>query len=642
MRLRIGLFLLLASALAIAALAQARSVHWDSLDVVARLDADGRLEITERHAMVFDGPLNGGERVFRLGPGQELDLLSVRRFDGGAARPLAAGSPSSLALDEYALFDGRTLRWRSRRPSDPPFRNQRIAYEIAYALTGVVYRDGDAFILDQDFAFPEREGTIGSFSLDLQIDPAWAPEEPLSMPIRSGPLQPGESFTVTIRMNRLGDRPMPFVHDQLPGEELGRQWRPVALPTLRTPPATPAWRFGSLGVVLAIGWLAWRRFGGRERELGRYQPLPAISRSWLDLNLFKHRPEVVGAAWDGGIGRAEVAALIAVMTSEGKIVREDGSALQLRLAVPRESLSEYERTFVEKFFPKGDVTSPKILKSAYQSSGFDPAAAIRSSLTEASQALVGRGGSLVTLVAWIVGVSIVAWMFGGLLTMLISLLLGPAAGLMGSLVLIATVATFAMASVHRGRVAPPNPPVYLLVPGMVVAVAATTVSSVGALLFFMVAALLILLLGFRRARPLRTAEQMATLRGFHAARKYFRELLERNDPRIEEFWTPYLIAFDLAEELDRWSVASPGETESIGRTGSPLSFSSTPAPSTAFRARGGGFGGAGATGGWAAVTAMASSIASPANSSGSSSGGSRSSGGGGGGSRSGGGGGGGW
>jgi hypothetical protein len=642
MRLRIGLFFLLVSALPCAALAQTRSVHWDSLDVVARLDASGRLEITERHAMVFDGPLNGGERIFRLGPGQELELLSVRRLDGGVARPLAAGSPSSLALDEYALFDGRTLRWRSRRPSDPPFRNQRIAYEITYALTGVVFREGEAFTLDHDFAFPEREGAIGSFSLDLEIDPAWGPEEPLSMPVSSGPLKPGESYIVTLRMSRLGDGSMPFVHDHFPGEKLNQEWPPVGSAALKTPPATLPWRLGSLGVVLGITWLAWRRFGRRERELGRYEPLPEISRSWLDLNLFKHRPEVVGAAWDGGIGRAEVAALIAVMTSEGKIVREDGPALQLRLAVPRESLPDYERTFIEKFFPQGDVTSPKILKAAYQSSGFDPAAAIRSSLAEASQALVGAGGSLVTLVAWIVGVAIVAWMFGGLLTVMISLLFGPSAAVMGSLVLIASVATFALASVHRARVAPPKPPVYLLAPGIVVAVAATTVASVGALVFFMVAALLILLLGFRRARPMRTAEQLANLRGFHAARNYFRELLERNDPRIEAFWTPYLIAFDLAEELDRWSVASPGGTESIRRTGSPLSSSSPPLPSTAFRARGGGFGGAGATGGWAAVTAMASSIASPASSTGSSSGGSRSSGGGGGRSSSGGGGGGGW
>ena len=250
------------------------------------------------------------------------------------------------------------------------------------------------------------------------------------------------------------------------------------------------------------------------------------------------------------------------------------------------------------------------------------------------------------LVAWIVAIAIATWLFGGLLTVVISLLLGPATFALGSLVLIAGVAMLALARFHRERAAPPKPPVYLLVPGIVLAVAATTAASIGALIFFMVVALVILMVGFKRAIPIRTAEQIAVLRGFHAARDYFRELLERNDPRIEPFWTPYLIAFDLAQELDRWSVASPDASVGRNRSGTRMSSSSAPTstPSTGFRSAGGAFGGAGASGGWTALTAMASSIASPSSGSGSSSGGSRSSGssGGGGRSSSGGGGGGGW
>ena len=107
-----------------------------------------------------------------------------------------------------------------------------------------------------------------------------------------------------------------------------------------------------------------------------------------------------------------------------------------------------------------------------------------------------------------------------------------------------------------------------------------------------------------------------------------------------------ITAFDLAQELDRWSVASPDASVGRNRSGTRMSSSSAPTstPSTGFRSAGGAFGGAGASGGWTALTAMASSIASPSSGSGSSSGGSRSSGssGGGGRSSSGGGGGGGW
>ncbi|HEX7528926.1 MAG TPA: hypothetical protein VF425_07435, partial [Thermoanaerobaculia bacterium] len=71
------------------ALAQ-KSLHWLALDVKARLDADGNLHVVERHAMVFTGDWNGGERSFRLFPGQKLSFESMRRLDpaAGAAHDL--------------------------------------------------------------------------------------------------------------------------------------------------------------------------------------------------------------------------------------------------------------------------------------------------------------------------------------------------------------------------------------------------------------------------------------------------------------------------------------------------------------------------------------------------------------------------
>ncbi|MCA1583008.1 MAG: hypothetical protein LC796_16805, partial [Acidobacteria bacterium] len=100
-----------------------KELHWGSLDVTARLDADGRLVVVERHVMVFTGDWNGGERTFRLFPGQTLALERVRRFDpttgpgaAGAARDLARGDLG--ALDHYDMTDASTLRWRSRLPSD--------------------------------------------------------------------------------------------------------------------------------------------------------------------------------------------------------------------------------------------------------------------------------------------------------------------------------------------------------------------------------------------------------------------------------------------------------------------------------------------------------------------------------------------
>ena len=48
--------LLLVVLLAVAAQPlSAKSLYWRALDVTAQLDADGRLHVAERQAMVFDG-----------------------------------------------------------------------------------------------------------------------------------------------------------------------------------------------------------------------------------------------------------------------------------------------------------------------------------------------------------------------------------------------------------------------------------------------------------------------------------------------------------------------------------------------------------------------------------------------------------
>src|SRR5450830_1058019 len=83
-------------ALAAAGSAGARTLHWRSIEVQASLDADGLLHVLERQNIVFDGDWNGGERSFRLEPGQQLTLAGITRIDTetGAKTPLVDGSVS--------------------------------------------------------------------------------------------------------------------------------------------------------------------------------------------------------------------------------------------------------------------------------------------------------------------------------------------------------------------------------------------------------------------------------------------------------------------------------------------------------------------------------------------------------------------
>src|SRR6185295_11113013 len=143
----------------LAAQAQDRGLHWRELAVQAELANDGTLHVVERHAMVFTGDWNGGERIFRIEPHQSFKLNSVKRVDAtGTVHEVLEGDLSHVDL--YGWAQGHTLRWRSREVSDPPFDNTEIVYLLDYTLGNVLVPDvTDAgYTLDHDFVFASRPG----------------------------------------------------------------------------------------------------------------------------------------------------------------------------------------------------------------------------------------------------------------------------------------------------------------------------------------------------------------------------------------------------------------------------------------------------------------------------------------------------
>src|SRR5262245_36115335 len=300
-----------------------RELHWDTLDVDARLAADGVLDVTERHAMVFTGDWNGGERVFNVRPRQKLEFISLERIDESTGRPvLLRQTARPDAVDEYSWADRQTLRWRSRLPSDPPFANTRLVYRLHYKLSGVLLREDSQYRLDHDFAFPNRGGAISRFSLNLELDPAWRPVGELQTNYNAGPLAPGKSFVLNIPLRSEG------------------AVAPVAIDSGR-PRET-------LIVTVAIGvifFLIVFSFMSREQRLGRFAVIDGamIDTIWIEENIVAHPAEVVGAAWDGRVGPPEVIALVARMTAEDKLESEvDGKdSMRLRLKVPRNTLNGY-------------------------------------------------------------------------------------------------------------------------------------------------------------------------------------------------------------------------------------------------------------------------------------------------------------
>lgn len=628
---RLRAVLALASLASAAAADAPRSLSWNELSVRARLDADGVLHVEEKQAIVFDGDWNGGERIFRLEPGQELTLEGVDRVDPSGARvPLTAGT--TAFVDHYDWHDATTLRWRSRESGDPPFHNREIVYVLRYRISGVLAPWLGRYALAHDFAFSDREGVVRRFAVDLDLDPAWSTEDAAACHARAQDLPPGRGYVVRLDLRYLGS-----------GRPAG-----VAVWTGRIGLLTRA----ALVLLPLLGLL---QFFRSESRNGRFAALPVaeVDRAWLERNVLAQPPEVVGAAWDESVGAPEVAAVIARMVGEGKLesaVSPQGAGgkpeLELSLRVDRETLPSYERALAKKLFFAGDTTSTARLKEHYKSSGFDPASAIRPDLVKAADAYLRRDGDAAPRAprgaGWLflLGVALIAlgrpgkdhvpYLVGGLFAAVF-----PAA------VALATSQVW-KERMHWGRLQA----AMFLVPACLPLLAAAVILRLPAaagrwsLLHAGFAAIAVsLFLGvLNAARSRRGPRATAFRKLLAAAREWFRRELKTPAPAIQDDWFPYVVAFGLERDADRWFGAFGGATASSAATStSGTSTSSSGSPSSTWTGGGGAFGGGGASGTWAAAaTGMAAGVSSPGSSSGSGGGG------GGGSSSSGGGGGGGW
>lgn len=620
--------------------AQGRNLHWRSIDVDARLDAQGLLHVRERQAIVFTGDWNGGERRFRVGPYAQLMMGPLMRVDTvtGEETPLRAGG--TARVDGYTWSTkNHVLRWRSRRPSDPPFANTEIDYVIEYVFGDILIADGNTYRLDHDFAFTDRSGTIEQFTLRLTLDPAWRAPADFAREYTAHNLRPGQDYNVSAPLTYVGAGSPARVIRAAP------HWLRVAL-------------VASLAVVLLLLVVQLLR---RERSLGRFAPLtPAheIDETWLRENVLQFLPEVVGAAWDDTTGAPEVAAVLARLVAEKKLASTvtrtrpglfSHDVLCLELLVERSEFNEYERTLIDALFAPGDrTTDTDAVRERYKRTGFDPAGKIRVPLEMIIKTLNGPDGQaakprkratlLLFLAAIAFSVVTLATRPGD------KSLLIPGWGISVGLFLFAVIAAgawqkrverFAVGAVWFAA------PLAGLLGGLAWVLFMSNVPlgvwTVGAMTALVTAFTLSV---FHAAASREGPRQIAFRKRLASARRFFVAQLQERQPRLRDEWYPYLIAFGLGPQMDRWfrafgSVGGSSATGVLAASAVSSHGGSHGGGWTGFGG-GGGFAGGGASGSWtSAVSSIAAGVASPG------SGGSGHGGGGGGGS-SGGGGGGGW
>jgi uncharacterized membrane protein YgcG len=615
-----------------AALGQ-KDLHWKALNVSARLDGDGRLHVVERHHMVFSGDWNGGERSFRLEPGQSLSVEAMRRIDGdgGVIRDLVRGDTN--AVDHFDMTDRTTLRWRSRLPTDPPFDNAELGYEIDYTLSGVLLKQADRYVLDHNFALPAAKQRIESLTVDLDLDPAWTAPRVFVRHQAAGPLEPGANYVVHAELGRASSAaPAPA------GVRAG----------------TTRWQRAAIFLVLLVATLALGiGFHRREAALGRFRDAIApesVDEAWLDKSVFSLLPEEAGALWDDTVGAEEVTAILAGLTAEKKLETvASGGELTMKLKAPISSFSGYERELLDGLFFDGRTeTSTSDIKRHYRSTGFNPASKIEPGLRDRLakhadfQDRSGRPQRGPTFALFVAGVAILA--FEGITHAVAwTTVIGAATSTAFWWVIGAFAAIQYQKRMDRlGRWSVS----FLFVPllflwsawsGVVTGGKSPLLALVGQLFLWLAAVNNLFNAAKTRSGPRKIGRRKELI----AAKRYFELELAKPAPRMKDAWFPWIAAFGLGPSVDKWfhafgGASSRAASSSFSGSSSSSSGGGFAGDSGGFTGGGGFSGGAGSSGSWAvAAGALAAGVSAPSSSGGGG-------GGGGGGGSSGGGGGGGW
>ncbi len=647
----LGVGSLLTGTLAVptSARAQDRVLTWPTIDVTAHLDADGRLQVRERQVMRMTGDWNGGERRFTTRFGQRLHFAELVRIDSATHTEHALAAERLDSVDGYGWTDGSTLRWRSRLVSDPPFDSTTLVYELRYAYDNILEPDGDhRYRLAHDFAFSDRDSALQHFSVTLTLDSAWRAPPEFNGRYDATMLPPGQGFVVTLPLTFIGAVPPQSVR-------LGTSTN-VRMAILTSVLG---------GLLLLIG----RLFQQTKGRLFARMPLDAVTPQWLQEQVFSRLPEVVGAAWDDRTEAPEVAAMLARLVQEGKLASRvetkklwvfSKHVLHLELKVQRDQFQPHEAALIRKLFVAGAMaTDTDAVRARYRSSGFNPAAVIRSAMTarvadlapdadRATERAARTQSRRITLT--LVAVAVLLLVLG----LRESLLDGLAALTAFAISVFWYVMARGFAVQWRDRVT------HVLSFSMLV-LAPIAVMGAAFVWFvlrdhwrvgpFILAAIAVWLLAVvhsivANARSTQSAERLALRQRLAVARAWFARELRREQPQLTDAWYPYLLAFGLGSHVDKWFKAfgaaangtAFGSTSmsNIGHANSSGSSSGGAVGRAMFGGGGGFSGGGGGVDFGAAIGSMSSSVSSPSSSSSGSSSSSSSS------SSSGGGGGGGW
>jgi hypothetical protein len=319
------------------------------------------------------------------------------------------------------------------------------------------------------------------------------------------------------------------------------------------------------------------------RELFRSsQAAGDVDENALETMLFNEPPELIAARWSGRVNAPRIEPFlrrlerqrklsIAVDPSHGKGDDDEGDQVTLRLLVPREELTDYERAGIDALIADGWETTTAAIRARHGEDFFDPTDALRDGLTtiaaeSGAKAKAPWYSQLTSFALFAAGIALLVqeivhyhrepiMLFAGLILSSMFLRLFPntilRSAIRDSLVwtlLAAIPAVLMMAAIAVVHLAPEVPPGVYASAGFSLVLLATYKANLAAT-------------ATREPRPAR-----ARRRELSRVRAWARAELATPQPRLRDESIPWLEALGLSSTLSRWRRRAQSHPSGFGTT----------------------------------------------------------------------------
>ena len=369
--------------------AQGGIVTWNRLDVSARLDNDGRLEVAETHELKIQGEATVMSRSFNYAADQIVTVHGVFRLEADGSKtplkiapvegadayqiyrwglqfslkgehdPAFGGVTTRRYLIEYALHGALTPAWdmaAGRLPLDSGTspRNPLDRLKEVWAGWRAAWPELDRrYRLDHDVVFPSRGSPEGLTELNyrLEYDTAWVL---LDKDRDLGVATPDVDYRVQRILRYLPEG------------------RPKAVDVSQA-----AFRLSTLAAPLLLGLALGLLFIAADRL---FHPSPRGDRALFESRVASLPKELILDQLGDAAAAPSFRTFLLHMAARKKIgisiesqaTDETSAKVRLRLTTDRAKLDPFEREVVEGIFGPQDTVSTADIQDRYRGETFNP------------------------------------------------------------------------------------------------------------------------------------------------------------------------------------------------------------------------------------------------------------------------------